>query len=113
MSEFDPVSYIMGAKSAGGGGGGGGGGALIVHESYDEQNGAYVLDKTWQEIADASLAGIVALIMAKFEGTGIDRTEIRYLSYTEEVGGEYTVYFENHNFYTTDSPDKYPTFITD
>lgn len=24
MSEFDPVSYIMGAKSAGGGGGGGG-----------------------------------------------------------------------------------------
>lgn len=26
MSEFDPVSFIMGAKSAGGGGGGGGGG---------------------------------------------------------------------------------------
>ena len=26
MSEFDPVSYIMGAKSAGGGSGGGGGG---------------------------------------------------------------------------------------
>ena len=33
MSEFDPVSYIMGAKSAGGGGGGGGGFTLL-HGTY-------------------------------------------------------------------------------
>lgn len=30
MSEFDPVSFIMGAKSAGGGGGGGGGYDIVL-----------------------------------------------------------------------------------
>ena len=34
MSEFDPVSYIMGAKSAGGGGGGGGDFDAIIHYSH-------------------------------------------------------------------------------
>lgn len=35
MSEFDPVSFIMGAKSAGGGGGGSGG-VTIVELEYTE-----------------------------------------------------------------------------
>lgn len=34
MSEFDPVSYIMGTKSGSGGGGGSSGGFTLLHGTY-------------------------------------------------------------------------------
>ena len=50
------IKTLAGSGGGGGGGGSSGGGVLVVH---GDENG--VLDKTWQEIYDASNLGVVVL----------------------------------------------------
>lgn len=155
MTNFDPVSYLMGQKAAGGGGSGsstlsgltdvdisnptngqtlvynatsgkwengagGSGGALVVHMSRLEEEtgeysaGTYILDKTWQEIADAMLTGPVLLIYEnEREGrvytVNLDNVEV-------ESSGGYTAAFVNTStawWLTADTPNGYPYYIPD
>ena len=109
MMGFDPVSYAMGAKS-GGGGGSGGGGVLVVHADAD--TGA--LDKTWQEIHDATANGQIPVIYdvgddysTLYYVTGANNLSLVDEGYSVEamtVGGSAFSY----NEWTADSASGYP-----
>lgn len=87
------------------GGGGGGGGVLVVHV---DENGS--LDKTWQEIKDASATSVVVF--------SLDGAEFSYLfscGHTTLGGEKWRVgFFTNGGseiFVTTDGADSYPSFV--
>lgn len=89
--------------------GAGGGGALIVHYTISDL-GYYVLDKTWQEIADATLLGPVLLVVEDdMHGYGVSSSPIESVSRGD---GFYSVYFTNGQF-DADSANGYPYFIPD
>ena len=82
------------------GGGGSGGGVLVVHDV----NGT--LDKTWQEIHDAFVAGSVRIQNV----TGVIMN-VKNVGYSSREG-EYSVmwdYYQTDNTYTTSSADGYPS----
>lgn len=88
----------------------GAGGGLIVHQSHDEEHGLYVLDKTWQELADAIALGPVLLI--KEDDTleySISSTLLQSVSMDD---GSYWVAFENGSF-DADSANGYPYYQAD
>ena len=84
-------------KALGGNGGSGTGGVLVVTE---DENGT--LDKTWQEIHDAALVGIVVL-------TCEYSSQIRpaYLYEVFVSDDEYQVAFRD-SYYIASSADGYP-----
>lgn len=90
--------------ASGGGGGGGGGDVLVVHE--DEG----VLDKTWKEIHDATLA-VIKTEMPFGTGTSfISSIAIKnndYLIYTFFVEGAADITFDT---YVASSANDYPVF---
>lgn len=62
MSEFDPVSYIMGAKSgSGGGGGGGSSGITIVGIVWDDAENTYTADMKAGEMYAAAQNSVLVL----------------------------------------------------
>ena len=86
------------------------GGTLIVHQSHDEEHGLYILDKTWQELADAILIRPVLLI------TDDDNMEYSVSSSSLQSvsmdGGSYWVGFTNGSF-DADSANGYPYYQAD
>ena len=74
MSEFNPVSYIMGAKSGGSGGGGGGGGGGVIEGVYSSADNAITLSLTAAQLWSLCLTGSVSV---HYTEEGIDEsTEI-------------------------------------
>lgn len=55
-----PIAWS--APASGGGGGGGGSGVLVVHMTIDSATAIGTLDKTWQEIYDATQNGPVFIM---------------------------------------------------
>lgn len=74
------------AIAKGGGGGGSGGGVLVLHMDYD--TGA--LDKTWQEIYDGLLDGIV-FVLPSNEGTEEEPACMLYVVNTAYLSADYIV----------------------
>ena len=88
-------------------GGGGGGVALIVHQTIDGSTGT--LNKTWQEIYDAFLAGSPIYLDAIAEdlGNGNARLYFNNIFYVAKAG-TYMVTFGESD-YTANAADGYPT----
>ena len=82
-----------------GGGGGGGGGVLVVTDTND------TLDKTWQEIHDAFIAGSVRIQ----QGTNILNVKTVGYSSREGTYGLACDVYGSYKSYTTDSASGYPT----
>ena len=63
------------------GGGGGGSGVLVVHSTFDESTEVETLDKTWQEIYDGIVAGMVMVMPTSYvdEGTDIAHEQLAFL----------------------------------
>ena len=107
MADFDPVSYMMGQKSAAGGGGSSG--ILVVHVVEITGTENVRLDKTWQEIWDAQVAGVIVAISAgqSYEGyTMWSCTPIKMV--TVESDAMWVVYDANSNMYSCLSATDYP-----
>lgn len=96
----------------------GGSGVLVVHSTYDESTQTVTLDKTWQEIYDASHNGAFVVSTAEAEHgetifggymTGIDDVRgyhVHFLScYYDAATSEMT--YERMSF-TASGPDAYP-----
>lgn len=76
-------------------GGSGGSGVFNVNSSLDEQKGGAVLDKTWQEIYDASKNGALVVVVNDAEDTGFmySGKEIVYtILYEANSAPEYRIY---------------------
>jgi hypothetical protein len=91
-------------KIAQGSGGGSGGGVLVVTDTDR------TLDKTWQEIHDAMLTGLVVIQGGSMD-SGINTvTQVYY----DKKGGAYKVHGGSSGnwspAYTASSADGYPTF---
>ena len=86
------------------------GGGLVVHYTID--GGVYILDKTWQEIADAMLLGPVLLIDESNLATeeGVYSRPLYYVE-SSTTTGEYTVNFADYYWFVTDSPNGYPRYV--
>ena len=107
MTTGEVIALI---KAFGGSGGGGSsGGVLVVGVEYNEQLENDVLDKTWKEISDASLAIIN------------DNGKIYPLCMVREMGGPYVVGFASYEVsqgsiaysmyaFVTDSENGYPVY---
>lgn len=102
--SFDPVSYLMGQKSAGGGGGGSD--ILVVHVDDDTQT----LDQTWQTIYDAIVVGRPAcIIWHGGEGGSYYEADLYWItevSYNGEEG--YVVRDISPTYWIANSADGYP-----
>lgn len=75
--------------------GSGSGGVFNVNASFDEQIGGGVLDKTWQEIYDASKNGALVVVLNDVEDTGYmySGKQIVYaISYEANSAPEYRIY---------------------
>lgn len=79
------LDRVNGWVEPGSGGGGGGSGALVVNAAIDQETGSYTLDKTWQELNDATLA-IVKYIVVE---DGVNETAI--VGVVAEDSGLYNV----------------------
>mgnify|MGYP006958173522 CR=1 FL=1 len=97
-------------------GGSGGGGVLVVHEStWTEDTITYFqLDKTWQEIYDALLSGVLVNIV-EFNNVAEGVTVISSLIMeAEHFNNTYRVRLRNLSNsivdYTVDDPDGYPFY---
>lgn len=91
------------------------GGVLVVNGVYDEQAGKVTLDKTWQEIYDATLAIIVDDV--NNDGTAIS---VEYIMSFGSIGGTYSLTSlavgllgTKTATYTCDSADGYPSATTE
>ena len=91
-----------------------GGGVLVVNSVYDEQTKTATLDKTWQEIYDATLAIIVNDV--NNDGTAIG---IEYIMSFGSIGGTYSLTSlavgllgTKTATYTCNSADGYPSATT-
>ena len=93
------LDYI--AKNGGSGGGGGGGGVLVVTAETDTETSTSTLDKTWQEIHDAMLAG-GAVILSQDDGL------ITAIMYVGSRNSQYAVVAGTDGAYVTDTSDGYP-----
>lgn len=104
VEDADKGKYLHANESTGdlewatAGGGGTGGGVLVVHSTNDYTT----LDKTWQEIHDAALNGIVVLS----EESG-SQLLAQYLHEVVISGDEYQVGFGD-TYYIASSADGYP-----
>lgn len=90
------------AKAFGSGGGSSGGGVLVVH--MDSDTGT--LDKTWQEIHDAALTGIVIIVIN--EG---DQIILAYVGGINISGSEYQVGTTTETYFIASSADGYPVYV--
>lgn len=81
------------------------GGVLIVNAIHDEQTETTTLDKTWQQIYDATYPMLI-----QTDPTNLDANKA--FRYPEEVFVEDSVYKVAVGLiiYTTDSPDGYPVW---
>lgn len=93
------LAAIYEALSSGGGGGGGGsgGGVLAVSILHDDVQSNDYLDKTYSEIAGATLAVV--------KRTSDGETIVRFIPSYEEYDGEYYVYLSGDEMYKSDSVD--------
>lgn len=93
--------------------GGGGGGVLIVHAEDNEAGTAFVLDKTWQEIKDASATSVVVLSVSF--GDEFSYMYLFSCSHTTLGGEQWRVGFfttlESYIFTTADGANAYPEMI--
>lgn len=80
-----------------------GGGGLVVTDTEG------TLNKTWQEIHDAALTGVVAVLNMSSETT----FSITFVEYVGESGGEYYLDTMKSTSYLTDSADGYPVIQQD
>lgn len=110
-----PANWIEDAFADIGGGGGGGGGALAIHV---DENGT--LDKTWQEIKDASETSYVYLLnhsTGRVEIWAIDGiAEIAYFPGSSTPEGTlpptWSVQFiQSGPYQTLEGPNSYPTLV--
>lgn len=102
--EIKEVSDEVGARLVAAGlvteiSGGGGGGVLVVTDTND------TLDKTWQEIHDAFIAGSVRIQ----QGTNIMNVKTVGYSSREGTYGLACDVYGSYKSYTTDSASGYPT----
>lgn len=88
-------------------GAGGGGGVLVVSAVYDEQTDTTTLDKTWQEIHDATVP-----IMVQENPLG---KMFAYVGFVGQTQNEYFVLFANYSAdevvmstYACNSANDYP-----
>ena len=102
--------YLAAIVENGGGGGGSGGGVLVVNEVDG------TLDKSWQEIHDAMLSGIVVMpsisttedVYGKYEALySFGVTCISDVQYEYPEYNTYTISTENAN-YVCSTADGYP-----
>ena len=94
----------------------GGGGVLVV--SMENENGDYVLDKTWKEIHDAMANGQIAVIYSAVYEEEVELyTNFNYVYQTEKASSTFMVRFfaiedgdlSSYTF-STDSENGYPTY---
>lgn len=81
-------------------------GVLIVNEYFDEFTEKQTLDKTWKEIYDALMNGIIVYLKCPDESSKYYIYALRGLSFTD---GYFAVFDERQ--YSTDSENGYPTFF--
>ena len=81
----------------------GGGGSGVLAVTVDTTDMA--LNKTWQEIRDASEVGIVVLNLVTEE-----QTNAVYLKETNISGDEYQVGWSDESYYIASSASGYPVF---
>ena len=88
MADFDPVSYMMGQKSAGGGGGGGGGGSsvmdVVIEASSLEQSAG-----TTFTLVSGDYADVKSKLQSHLPVTGLVYSEA--MPQQASVLGEYLV----------------------
>lgn len=85
--------------------GSGGGGGLVVHELWDESTQIASLDKTWQEIYDAVMAGANVSFISE------DPAEEYSLDRFTDIGRDNLEYYVARyagGSYYTDTPSGYP-----
>lgn len=91
-----------------------GGGSLLVTVTVEEDTPSshsttYTMDKTWQEIHDALLAG--SYVCGIYENNGYTGQE--QIDHCSFDGDSYRAYFgADDEGYTTDSPDGYPSYVS-
>lgn len=120
--EQRDAKWAAGASGSGGGGGGGGGGGsgvLVVGATFDEGTGAATLDKTWQEIYDASRRSVVILPSPEEEGPNsvvslLTECGVGSVSSTFAIPWSvtFTTFLQNilsSTTFSVDSPDGYPS----
>ena len=92
--EVDGTKYAVG--------GGSGGGVLVVTKGLPP---TLQLDKTWQEIYDASCVGIVII-----KDTWEDGTTTEFVTNVENQSGTYAIETTDSTVYSTNSASGYPAF---
>lgn len=81
-----------------------GSGVLVVHSTYDESTQTVTLDKTWQEIYDASHNG--SLVVSTYEGEHGETVFESYMTGIDNVRG-YHVFFLSCYYDAATSEMKY------
>ena len=91
-----------------GGGGGTGGGVLVANISVGEST--VTLDKTWQQIHDSLLVGVVTGVVISEEDMEVSSVFVNNCAYDTETS-KYLVNFYGEGFpqFTADSPNDYPS----
>lgn len=139
MPEFDPVSYMMGARSGGGGGGSStlsgltdvdisnpsdgqtlvynatsgkwenSSPLLIIGATYDENEDRVTLDKTWNEINNALLSRSAIGQIFLNYGVPVESVQIMNISMCAFRDGAYVVDTFDGPTLGCWDPDAYPT----
>ena len=100
------------------------GGAFIITSAYDETADGIKMDHTWQEIADATLAGKKCMLVSY--DNAYDPPVLQYINTSLDIhdgtgGGNWSVIVydimssEQNKYlnYYTDSADGYPVYYPD
>lgn len=98
MTTGEVIALI---KALSGGGGSGGGGVLVVTDTDG------TLDKTWQEIHDAFVAGSVRI--QKQSGKSTALMNVKTVGAARDGYGIMCDNYTTNQSYSTDSADGYPT----
>lgn len=78
--------------------GSGSGSVFNVNSSFDEQRGVYALDKTWQEIYDASKNGALVVVTNTIEETG-SMSNVKEIVHTTSYGANSNPKYRVCTFY--------------
>ena len=99
--SFDPVSYLMGQKSAGGGGGG----SDVFIVNLDTVTNT--LDQTWQTIHDAFVANKIVIIAEHYDYGEEGQSDGRVMVNQVSTENGYSV-ATSSDWYTAETADDYP-----
>ena len=110
------LDRIADALEGGGSGGGSSAEPLIIHETNDETNLKYILDKTWKEIDDAFVSGRMCIFDGSyydnvFERTKVTRSIIKSIYTILDIDRtQYSIEFLNGQSFFTFDENGYPDY---